>query len=146
MEAAKTLRNKASDATDQARKTIFQTVEQNPLLVAGVGLLLGGLIASALPRSEFEDDLVGDTSDAAKRRAQTAASQGFDAAKGAVGEIYDETARQAEAEGLTTDGIGQAAQDIGQRVRRVAEAAVTTAFEPSEQDHQPIAHGENDHG
>jgi hypothetical protein len=146
MEAARTLGNKASDATDQARKTIFQTVEQNPLLVAGVGLLLGGLIASALPRSEFEDHLVGDTSDAAKRRAQTAASQGFDAAKGAVGEIYDETARQAEAEGLTTDGIGQAAQDIGQRVRRVAEAAVTTAFEPSEQDHQPIAHGENDHG
>jgi hypothetical protein len=146
MEAARTLRNKASDATDQARKTIFQTVEQNPLLVAGVGLLLGGLIASALPRSELEDDLVGDTSDAAKRRAQTAASQGFDAAKGAVGEIYDETARQAEADGLTTDGIGQAAQDIGQRVRRVAETAVTTAFEPSEQDHQPIAHGENDHG
>jgi hypothetical protein len=146
MEAARTLRNKASDATDHARKTIVQTVEQNPLLVAGVGLLLGGLIASALPRSEFEDDLVGDTSDAAKRRAQTAASQGFDAAKGAVGEIYDETARQAEADGLTTDGIGQAAQDIGQRVRRVAEAAVTTAFEPSEQDHQPIAHGENDHG
>jgi hypothetical protein len=146
MNAARTLGNKASDASDQARKTIFQTIEQNPLLVAGVGLLLGGLIASALPRSEFEDDLVGDTSDMAKRRAQTVASQGFDAAKGAVGEIYNETARQAEAEGLTTDGIGQAAQDIGQRVRRVAEAAVTTAFEPSEQDHQPIAHGENDHG
>jgi hypothetical protein len=146
MNAARTLGNKASDASDQARKTIFQTIEQNPLLVAGVGLLLGGLIASALPRSEFEDDLVGDTSDMAKRRAQTVASQGFDAAKGAVGEIYNETARQAEAEGLTTDGIGQAAQDIGQRVRRVAETAVTTAFEPSEQDHQPIAHGENDHG
>jgi hypothetical protein len=146
MDAARTLRNKASNASDQARKTIFQTIEQNPLLVAGVGLLFGGLIASALPRSEFEDDLVGDTSDAAKRRAQTAASQGFEAAKGAVGEVYNETARQAEAEGLTADGIGMAAQDISQRVRRVAEAAVTTAFEPSEQDHQPIAHGESDHG
>ena len=146
MDAARTLRNTAFDASDQARKTIFQTIEQNPLLVAGVGLLFGGLIASALPRSEFEDDLVGDTSDAAKRRAQTAASQGFDAAKGAVGEVYNETARQAEAEGLTADGIGKAAQDISQRVRRVAEAAVTTAFEPSKQDHQPIAHGENDHG
>jgi hypothetical protein len=107
---------------------------------------VGGLIASALPRSEFEDDLVGDASTAAKRRAQTAASQGFDAAKAAVGEVYEETARQAEAEGLTTDGIGRAAQDISQRVRRVAEAAVTTAFAPSEQDHQPNAHGENDHG
>ena len=64
----------------------------------------------------------------------------------AVGEVYEETARQAEAEGLTTDGIGKAAQDMSQRVRRVAEAAVTTALSPSEEDHQPNAHGENDHG
>jgi hypothetical protein len=146
VDAARTIRHTASDASDRAGKTIFQTIEQNPLLVAGVGLLVGGLIANALPRSGFEDDLVGDASTAAKRRAQPAASQGFDAAKAAVGEVYDETARQAEAEGLTPDGIGKAAQDISQRVRRVAEAAVTTAFEPSEQDHQPIAHGENDHG
>jgi len=146
VDAARTIRRTASDASDQAGKTIFQTIEQNPLLVAGVGLLVGGLIASALPRSGFEDDLVGDASSAAKSRAQAAASQGLDAAKATVGEVYDETARQAEAEGLTPDGIGKAAQDISQRVRRVAEAAVTTAFEPSEQDHQPIAHGENNHG
>jgi hypothetical protein len=146
MDAARTIRSKASDASDRAGKTIFQTIEQNPLLVAGVGLFVGGLIASALPRSDFEDDLVGDASTAAKRRAQAAASQGFDAAKAAVGEVYDEAARRAEAEGLTTDGIGRASQDISQRVRRVAEAAVTTAFEPSEEDHQPNAHGENHHG
>ena len=146
VDAARTIRRTAPDASAQAGKTIFQTIEQNPLLVAGVGLLVGGLIASALPRSGFEDDLVGDASSAAKSRAQAAASQGLDAAKATVGEVYDETARQAEAEGLTPDGIGKAAQDISQRVRRVAEAAVTTAFEPSEQDHQPIAHGENNHG
>ena len=146
MEAARTMKDKASDVSERAGKTIFQTIEQNPLLVAGVGLLVGGLIASALPRSEFEDDLVGDASTTAKRQVQASASKGFDAVKGAVGEIYDETARQAEAEGLTTDGLGNAAQDITQRVRRVAEAAVTTAFEPSKPDHQTNAHGENDHG
>jgi hypothetical protein len=146
MNAARTIREQASDASDRAGKTVFQTIEQNPLLVAGVGLLVGGLIASALPRSDFEDDLVGDASSAAKRQAQAAAAKGFDAAKTAAGEIYDETARQVETEGLTADGLGKAAQDITQRVRRVAEAAVTTAFEPSEQEHQPNAHGENDHG
>jgi hypothetical protein len=146
MDAARTIRAKASDASDRAGKTIFQTIEQNPLLVGGVGLLVGCLIASALPRSDFEDELVGDTSTAAKRQIQAAASKGFDTAKTAVGEIYDETTRQAEAEGLTTEGIGKAAQDISQRVRRVAEAAVTTAFEPSEENHQPKTRGENDHG
>jgi len=37
-------------------------------------------------------------------------------------------------------------RNITQRVRLVAEVAVTTAFEPSEQKHQPNAHGDNDHG
>jgi hypothetical protein len=146
LNAARVVRATASDLTDRAGKTIFQTIEQNPLLVAGVGLLVGALIASALPRSEIEDGLVGDASTSVKRRAQNAASQGFDAAKSAVGEVYDEATRQAEVEGLTADGIGKTAQDIGQRVRRVAESAVTTAFEPAQENHQPSTHGETDHG
>ena len=89
-DAATAARDTASDLADRARKTIFQTIEQNPLVVAGVGLLIGGLIASALPRSEIEDDLVGDASNAVKQRAQDAASQGLDAAKNAAGQVYDE--------------------------------------------------------
>jgi hypothetical protein len=146
LDAAKAVRDTASDVTDRAGKTIFQTIEQNPLLVAGVGLLIGGLIASALPHSDIEDGLVGEASTAVKRRAQDAASQGFDVARNAVGEVYDEAARQAEAEGLTPDGIGNAAQDIGQRLRRVAESAVTAAFEPPQQNQQPSTQGDTDHG
>jgi hypothetical protein len=146
LDAARTIRKKASNSSDRAGSAILETIEQNPLLVAGIGLVVGGLIASALPRSDFEDDLIGDASAKAKRRAQAVASRGFDAARTAAGEIYDETARQAEAEGLTTDDIGNVAQDISQRVRRVAEAAVTTAFEPSQGNHQSNAHRENDHG
>ena len=146
LHAARATRDTASDLTDRVGKTIFQTIRQNPLLVAGVGLLIGGLIAGALPRSDIEDGLVGDASTAVKRRAQTAASRGFDAVKNAVGEVYDEATRQAEAEGLTPDGIGKSAQGIGQRVRRVAESAVTTAFEPAQKHHQPSIHGETDHG
>jgi hypothetical protein len=130
LEMARDLRKRASTASDRAGKTVFETIEQNPLLVAGVGLLLGGLIASALPRSDLEDNIVGEASEAAKNRARDAASRGFDAAKGAAGEILENVARQAGAEGLTSDGLDTAAKNIGQRVRRVAEAAVTTAFEP----------------
>jgi hypothetical protein len=146
LDAARAVRDTASDLTDRAGRTIYQTIEQNPLWVAGVGLLIGGLIASALPRSDIEDALVGEASTTVKRRAQDAASQGFDTAKNAVGEVYDKATLQADAEGLTPDGIGKAAQDIGQRVRRVAESAVTTAFEPTQENHQPITHGEADHG
>jgi hypothetical protein len=144
-EAAKALRDKASDISGRAGKTFLDTVEQNPLVVAGVGLLLGGLIASALPRSEIEDTLVGEASATTKRRAQEAASQGFEAAKGAAGEIIQNVARQAGAEGLTPEDLDASAKDIGQRIRRVAESAVTTAFNPDDTN-RSNAGGGNNHG
>jgi uncharacterized phage infection (PIP) family protein YhgE len=136
LNAVQTARDTASDLTSRAGRTFLETVEQNPLLVAGVGLIIGGLIASALPRSEIEDGSVGNASSSLKRRAKAAASQGIEAAKDAVGDVYDKAARQAEAEGLTPDALGNAAQDIAQRVRRVAEGAVTTAFEPQDKSQQ----------
>jgi hypothetical protein len=145
LNAVKTARDTASDLTGRAGKTLLETIEQNPLVVAGVGLLVGALIASALPRSDIEDGLIGDASSSVKKRAQAAASQGIDAAKDAVGDVYDKAARQAEAEGLTPDALGKTAQDIGQRVRRVAESAVTTAFEPQDNPKQNT-NGVRDHG
>jgi vacuolar-type H+-ATPase subunit E/Vma4 len=149
MDAARAVRDTASDLTDRAGKTIFQTIEQNPLLVAGVGLVVGGLIASALPRSDLEDEVVGGTSNAVKRYANSAATQGLDAARNAVGDIYGEATRQAEAEGLSPDALDRTAREVGQKLRRVAETAVTTAFEPAQENHQDRQsgpQGETNHG
>jgi hypothetical protein len=147
MATARAVRDKAADLSGRAEKSFFRTIEQNPLLVVGAGLVIGGLIASVLPRSEIEDEIVGDTSSAVKRRAQTMAAEGLDSVGNAVGEIYDDAARQAEAEGLTPDGVAKAAQDVGQRARRVAESAINRAFEPSDDDNiRSSAHGGRDHG
>jgi len=145
LEAARNVRDKAADYSNRAGKTLLDTIQENPLLVAGVGLLVGGLIASALPKSELEENLAGDVAAAAKRRASEAASKGFDAAKGAAGEILENVARQAGAEGLTPDKLDESAREIGQRVRRVAESAVTTAFDPDKSP-QSNTGGGNQHG
>jgi hypothetical protein len=145
VEAARSTREIASNLGDRTSKTLGETIEQHPLLVAGVGLVIGGVIASALPRTEYEDELVGTTSTSVKRRAQTAASRGLEAAKGA-GEALQRATEQAEAEGISPEGLSEGARDLGHRVRRVAEAAVTTAFEPPEDKQQSGCQGENDHG
>jgi len=145
LEAARDVRDKAADYSNRAGKTLLDTIQENPLLVAGVGLLVGGLIASALPKSELEENLAGDVAAAAKRWASEAASKGFDAAKGAAGEILENVARQAGAEGLTPDKLDESAREIGQRVRRVAESAVTTAFDPDKSP-QSNTGGGNQHG
>jgi hypothetical protein len=143
--AAETVRQRSAEFSDRAGKTFLETVEQNPLLIGGVGLLIGGLIASALPRSDLEDGLVGDASGEIKSRLRDAASKGVDAAKDAAGGVYEDVAPRAEEQGLTPDRLGAAVADLGQRDRKVAEAAVTTAFEPKE-NHSHEIEGETRHG
>jgi len=146
LETGRAIREKASELADGAGTKLLQTIERNPLLVAGVGLLVGGLIASALPRSEIEDEVAGETVSAIKQRARAAAAEGLGAAKQAVSGAFEEATKQAEAEGIDPDGLKRTARDVGQRVRRVAETAVTTAFEPSQETHSQSALGDNDHG
>jgi hypothetical protein len=143
-----TTRQHVTDARQRATRTMRETIEQNPLLVAGAGLLLGGLIASALPKLEMEESLMGDASKEARKRAREAAARGFESAKGAADEIVTNVARKAEAEGLTPDGLAHGVRDVGQRLQRVAERGITTAFEPeqSQEDQVQNTVGGKEHG
>jgi hypothetical protein len=132
-QAALSAKQAASDLSERASRTFVETVEQNALLVAGLGLVIGGVIAGALPRTDLEDEVMGKTSRSTRRRARATASR-------AVREGGRRAARQAETEGLDPEGLGETVRDVGERVRHVAEAAVTTAFEPPEQNEQSGVH------
>jgi hypothetical protein len=132
-QAALSAKQAAADLSERASRTFVETVEQNALLVAGLGLVIGGVIAGALPRTDLEDEFMGETSRSARRRAKATASR-------AVREGARRAARQAETEGLDPEGLGEAVRDVGERVRHVAETAVTTAFEPPEENEQSDVH------
>lgn len=140
-----TARDRLSETGEKTARTLRDQAENNPMLVAGVGLLIGGLIAGLLPKSETEEELLGQTSSAGKRRASQAAAAGFESAKGATGEILSNVAQQASAEGLSPDGLAEGAKDVSRRLQRVAERAVTTAFDP-DQHHENNQHTENTAG
>src|SRR3982074_2089197 len=67
LQAARRVRESASDLQERVGGTLLQTIEQNPLLVAGAGLVVGALIASALPRSDLEVSVIGKAGNAVKR-------------------------------------------------------------------------------
>ncbi len=126
--AAHTLRNRAAETSRRAKSIINEKVQHNPLLLGGLGLAAGMLIASALPQSDTEKTVLSDAGAAARKQANDLASKGFDAAKGvAVGVIAD-VAQQAVREGLSTTDLNATAQDFGRRVRKVAESATGAAF------------------
>jgi hypothetical protein len=123
------IRDGAIQTSQRTTKLITETIQQNPLLVGGIGLAVGALIAGALPRSDAERGLMGEVSADVQKRASQAASQGFEAAKEMATGVISDVAHQAEQQGLSADGLSVAARDIGRRARHVAENAATTAFE-----------------
>lgn len=150
--AASGMGDRTSDAIDAGRQYVSETgarlaqtganagrkflesVDQNPLIAAGFAMVIGGLIASALPKLDIEDDLMGKASDDVRRGATEAASETFDTAKGAATEIISQVSKMAEEEGLTPAGLASSVQDAGERLKHVAERGITTAFEPDAMD------------
>jgi hypothetical protein len=53
----------ARDMFDQARRGYERLREQQPLALGAVGLVIGAAIAMALPRTQAEDEWMGDASD-----------------------------------------------------------------------------------
>ena len=113
-----------SDLAQQARTAAGSTWDQNPLLVAGVGLLIGSFIAAAFPSTQAEETLFGDASDALRRQAEGIAAKGVDAARTAV-ETATATARE---QGLSAEGLASAGETLAGKVRAVAERGVEAAF------------------
>jgi Uncharacterized protein conserved in bacteria (DUF2252) len=72
VDSALQIRSGAIQASQRAGKVIGEIIEQNPMLVGGIGLAVGALIASALPRSEVEKGLMGEASADVQKRATDA--------------------------------------------------------------------------
>jgi hypothetical protein len=113
----------------KAGRQFLDAVDQNPLIAAGFAMVIGGLIASALPKLEIEDDVMGRASDDVRRRAADGASESFDTAKKAATDFISQVSKKAEEEGLSRAGLASGIQDAGERLKHVAERGITTAFE-----------------
>jgi hypothetical protein len=126
---ARQMRDGAVKASQDASDFLSDVIRQNPILVGGIGLALGALIASALPRTDAESGVMGEASAGVQKRANEMASRGFDAAKDLATNVVSDVTQRAAEQGLTPDGLSEAARDLGRRARQVAENATTTALE-----------------
>jgi ElaB/YqjD/DUF883 family membrane-anchored ribosome-binding protein len=127
-DAAQEMWDRAVETSQKATSIINETLQQNPLLVGGLGLAIGMLIASALPQSDIEKGVLNDAGAQARKQANDLASKGFDAAKGIAVGVLADVAEQAVREGLSATDLNATVEDLGRRVRKVAESATGAAF------------------
>ena len=122
------LRDQAVETSHKVTSGMSDVIRRNPLLFGGLGLTVGMLIASALPKSDIEKDLMGGASADVRKRANALASKQFENVKGIASEAIADIADHASREGLMPADLNAATEDLGRRVRKVAENAREAAF------------------
>jgi hypothetical protein len=88
----------------RVREGFNHMIEDQPLVLGALGIALGATIGAALPRTEQEDRLVGEASDAAMSRIKETGSESLNQVKETVTRVGEE-AKQAVKEtlGRTSD-------------------------------------------
>ncbi|MBR0666112.1 DUF3618 domain-containing protein [Roseomonas hellenica] len=122
-------RDAVAGAAERAKSGWATMVEERPLLLGALGLAAGAAIGALLPRSEAEDRLMGEVSDAALGEVKEAAEEGYERLRDTLGEQAAEV-KDAVADAyldardrLDRDGIGAAGEAAADAASQVAAAA-----------------------
>lgn len=114
-----TARERSAQLADRARATATgtgrkaaDTFQENPLAAAVIGVVAGALIGALLPRSDREDEWLGESRDRLAERARAAAMAAVDAGK-----------RELDERGLNIDAAKAKIVDIGKQATTVARTA-----------------------
>ncbi len=122
--------DRLAGAADSTKTLTQQSYDKTPLVFGGLALLAGLAVASALPATEVERNIAGGASDDLKQRATAGAERTFQSAKRVVSDVAADAAQRAAELGVRSESIDQ----LGDKVKAVADKAVTTAFEMPPED------------
>ena len=120
-EAATSLAN--IEFYDTAKASLTDLFERQPLFLGAVGLAIGAGIAASFPSTDFETELLGEASDEFKQQAKQLAEGQIGHAGAVASAVVNSLTEEARVQGLTIDGLKAAANDTGDKIRKVVETA-----------------------
>ena len=135
-QTAEAAKDQAAAVGARSRDALTNFVNDNALLVAGMGAAIGAFIAASIPPSEAENKLFGTGSKKLKDNAREAAAQGIEKAGDIAAEAAGSVATAAAREGLDTAGVQRALHTVADSVRKVADRGLETALGANSQSGQ----------
>jgi gas vesicle protein len=135
-DSARGIKERAVTTATHSRDAVTSFVNDNALLVAGIGAVVGAFIAASIPASDAENRLFGAGSEKLKDKAREAAAQGIEKAGDIAAEAAVSVAAAAAREGLDATGIRQGLKGVADSVRAVADRGIDTALGATPQPNQ----------
>jgi hypothetical protein len=114
----------SADLFGEARERLSTLFEEQPLLLGALGVAIGAGIAASLPSTRLEADLFGEQSDELKAQARSFAHREAAHAEELARAATHAAAEEARRQGLSPEAMSAAANEFGDKAKRVAEAAL----------------------
>lgn len=124
--AYRTSRKAAVGARREAehlQQTLGSFLESQLLAVGLLGLAVGAGIAATLPKTQTEQELLGESSNAVKGQAYQLVSEQMASARRVADLALEEAAREARAQGLSEDTIADVVRTFGEKLTDVTATA-----------------------
>lgn len=109
-----------SKSRDALGGTLSRLLDEQPLVLAALGVAVGAAIGAAIPSTETEGRLMGDASVNLKSRAQELAQEQYAHIKETAGATIEDLKQQAADRGVSADNLSGLVQDAGARVKDAA--------------------------
>jgi len=116
-----------SRSRDQIGRSMSRLLDEQPLVLAALGVAVGAAIGAAIPSTEAEGRLMGDASVQMKTRAQELAAAEYAHLKETAGATVDDLKRAATDHGVSTENLTGLVQDAGSKVRDAAKEVTSHA-------------------
>ena len=111
--------DRAKHAGAHANEFLDQTIARNPLIAGAVGLAVGAILATALPSTRRENELLGGAGNDVRRRVANAAREGVETVKETATDLYRRAAEQAAQEGLSVSDAKDLVGEVSDKVLAV---------------------------
>jgi len=136
-----------AETLHRTKDNLMEAIESHPLIVGGIGLVLGAIVASAMPVTRTENELFGRSSDELKSRARDMASMATDSlnvAKDAAVDVYQDSVKTVQERGLSPEVASEAVKNAGQKVKELVNQASDALNAQPEGNDQSKRKGDNE--
>ncbi len=120
MEAAEEASLRAARARRRATREVKRVAQEQPLVLAAIGLAIGAALGAAFPATRSERALMGEAARSTRRQAEAAARDGYRRARRAAEGLADDAREELHRQKLDQDGLAEAAGEVTTRVRTAA--------------------------
>ena len=111
------------DTKSRVRSSLARILDEQPLVLAAIGVAVGAALGAAIPQTETENSLLGETAGSVRGAAQDVAQQQYAQLRSAAQHAVEDIKQTAADRGVTSENLSGLVHDVTDKAKAAASEA-----------------------